>query len=57
MNKKQKTENKKERKELESGMNEIADNELDKVSGGFLRKINSKITPASGNGDGNDTQG
>ena len=40
-------ENKKERKKTEQEAREIADSELDQVSGGFLRKIESKI-PSTG---------
>ena len=36
-------ENKEERKELEQEAAEVADSELDQVSGGFLRKVESRI--------------
>ena len=48
---------KKECKETQPEVTEIADSELDQVSGGFLRKVESRIPPVTGGGDGNDTQG
>ncbi len=38
-----KMENKEERKEIEQEAAEVADSELDRVSGGFLRKVESRI--------------
>ena len=48
---------KKEPEEMQPEVTEIADSELDQVSGGFLRKVESKIPPMAGGGDGSDTQG
>ncbi|MBR4702678.1 MAG: hypothetical protein IKO91_02435 [Oscillospiraceae bacterium] len=50
-------ENKEERKGIEPEVTEIADSELEQVSGGFLRTVKSGKTPTTGSGDGSDTQG
>ena len=47
-------ENKKERQDNVPEATEIEESELDKVSGGFLRKIESKITPAGTDGKDNE---
>ncbi len=47
--------NKKKSKENEPEIKEIADSELEQVSGGFLRRVESRIQPAD-RGDGNDAQ-
>ncbi len=48
---------KKERKETKPEVTEIADSELEQVSGGFLRKIESRIPPIDGGKDGSGAQG
>ena len=46
---------KEERKGIEPEVTEIADSELEQVSGGFLRRVQSG-KPETGDGDGSDTQ-
>ena len=47
-------ENKKECEKTLQDAAEIADSELDQVSGGFLTKINSKLPPEDGSQDENE---
>jgi hypothetical protein len=47
-----KMDDKKERKENGPETTELADSEMEQVSGGFMRKIESKIPRANGGEDG-----
>ena len=50
-------EDSKKLREAEQEGKEITDQELENVSGGFLRKVESKRPPQSSAGDGSETEG